>query len=247
MWKQLTMFELEKQWEYKLIQKEHSLDQKYGKMIRLRSEKLELKRTKELNRFLKKWEKGKKYAIKQLKEKLKIQKNKEINKLIATGKTKKKKIRDTTIKYLDLPKEETSMRILKKKALAAIQKYAKLSRAVWSTKWPMIYLIDHQKWVKLSKNVHGWHVYWQNNNPGMAFLVDNIRPIHYITNKTQCDQVAERKKNLPTETQTYLENTSKDKSIKREHRTREFYQLVIAEYTSKNTIEEQRLYMPKQW
>ena len=241
MWKQLTEFELEKQWEYKLIQKEHSLDQKYGKMIQHRSDKLELKRMKEYKRYVKKWLREKKYAIKQLKEKLKIQENKEINKLIATGKTRKKKIRDTTVKYLDLPKEDTSMRILKKKALAAIQKYAKLSRAVWSTKWPMVYLIDQEKWVKLSKNVHGWHVYSKWRFSQMMFFENNIRPISNRWNKQQLDTTAEWRTNLPLEIQLELEAMSKNKLNKHIIHDSSFYQEIINKYDALNEIEENRL------
>ena len=73
----------------------------------------------------------------------------------------------------------------------------------------------------------------------------NIRPIHYITNRTQSDQDAQWIVNLPKEVQEYLKEKSKNKSEKRSERNRQFYEAIIEKYTKLVKIEEERLAINK--
>lgn len=200
----------------KMNQKRLVLDRKYAKMLGLRKEKLENKKARELER-----------AEKRLKKLMEI----ELHNL--TNKRQKKIPEDKTIK------------ICKKNALAEIQRYAKLSRAVWSTEWPMIFLVDKMKRVPLDKNVHGWHCYPQSNYAGLAFCVDNIRPISWMWNKKQLDMVGLWVNNLPKDIQEELEIRSQDKTEKRSMRDRKFYQEIIEKYQELNRIEEIRLWIKK--
>jgi hypothetical protein len=97
------------------------------------------------------------------------------------------------------------------------------------------------KRLPLDKNVHWWHCYPQSNYAGLAFCVENIRPISWMWNKKQLDMVGLWVNNLPKEIQDYLEIKSEDKSEKRSMRNRWFYEEIIEKYKKLNKIEEERL------
>lgn len=151
---------------------------------------------------------------------------------------KKKKILGKEVK-----KKLPTTNKMKKDALTEIQKYAKLSKAIWSTEWPMIYLVDKCKRVPLTSKVNGWHVYPQSNYRNMMFLENNIRPISNWWNKQQADNIAEWRFNLPKEIQIELEQLSKDKWEKRKLMDHNDYQMVIDKYKQLNEIEKKRLNM----
>ena len=129
----------------------------------------------------------------------------------------------------------------KQKALKEIQKYSKLSRAVYSTEWPKVFLTDKLVWVKLTSTVNGWHVYSQKNYPQLAFDERNIRPISSQENRRQGDTTAERKVNIPREDREYIEERSKDKSMKRKTYTHNDYVTIYEKYKAKNLAECSRL------
>lgn len=181
-------------------------------MLGLRKEKLDYKKARETERFERKRKKSMDIELHNL-----------------THKRQKKEPIDKTVWPL------------KQKTLRAIQKYRRYKLSVRATDGARIFLVDKQVWVKLSKNVHGGHVYWQKNFCWMAFDENNIRPIHYMTNKLQFDKVADRKVNLPKEIQEYLEEKSKDKLEKRANRDRKFYQEKLDYYTPLIEIEKKRL------
>ena len=185
-------------------------------MLLNRKEKLEAKKQREIARYESKWKKAMERELHNL-----------------THKRQRKEPVDKRVGKL------------KAKALSLIQRYAKLSRAIRSTEWPKIFLVDKQKRVNLNKNVHWWHCFWQKNHPQLAFEVRNIRPIHYITNRTQSDQDAQWIVNLPKEDQEYLKEKSKNKSEKRSERNRQFYEAIIEKYTKLVEIEEERLAINK--
>ena len=101
--KQPTELEIISKWNFKMEQKRKQLDYKYSKMINLRKEKLEIRKQKELSR---------------IENKRKKMMDIELHNL--TNKRQRK------------PLEDKSVGKRKKKALAEIQKYAKLSKAVWT-------------------------------------------------------------------------------------------------------------------
>lgn len=212
--KQLNEFDVIAKRNHKINQKRLVLERKYSKMLWLRKEKLQLKQAKEIERYERKRKKLMDIELHNL-----------------THKRQKKEPIDKTVWPL------------KQKALRAIQKYRKYKLSVRATDGARIFLVDKQVWVKLSRNVHWGHVYWQKNFCWLAFEEENIRPIHYITNKTQCDQVAEWKINLPKEIQEYLKTKSEDKSEKRATRDRKFYQGIIDHYEPLIEIEEKRLWI----
>lgn len=210
----LNEFSIIAKYNQKMSQKRLVLDRKYSKMINLRKEKLEARKQREIEKFERKWKKAMERELYNL-----------------THKRQKKE-----------PKDKSVAKV-KKEALRLVQRYAKLKRAVWSTEWPMIFLVDKMKWVMLDRNVHWGHCYWQKNHPWLAFDLENIRPIHYITNRTQNDQDAERIKNLPKETQDYLNEKKEDKTAKRKDRDRRFYEEIIEQYKPLVEAEEIRLWI----
>jgi len=210
-----TEFSIISKRKQKMYNKKIVIDRKYAKMINLRKNKLEYKKARELERI----------------------------------ENKRKKLMDIEIRNFThkrqkkIPIDKTKAKI-KREALTAIQRYRKLKQSVYSAQWTMIYLMDKLMLVKLDRNVHWWHVYSQKNYPQLAFVENNIRPIHYITNKIQCDTTAERKKNLPNDIQKELEEISLNKKEKRSERDRNFYQWILDYYLPLIEIEEKRLWIP---
>jgi hypothetical protein len=100
MQKELTEAEINSKWDQKLLQKQVVLDRKYAKMIELRKEKLEEKKQREWMRSYNKFTRLRNIELHNL-----------------TSKRKRK-----------IPEDKTIGKV-KTKALAEIQKYAKLSRA----------------------------------------------------------------------------------------------------------------------
>lgn len=212
MQKELTEQQINYKWDQKLLQKQAVLDRKYAKMIELRKDKLEEKKQREWIRSYNKFNRLRDIELHNL-----------------TAKRKRK-----------IPEDKTVGKV-KTKALAEIQKYAKLSRAFRTDKWIMIVVYDTMNQVPLDWNVNGGHVYSQKNYPQLAFEEQNIWPITKRWNKKQLDTTAEWKKNLPLNTQNYLEERSKDKSGKNELRDRAFYEEIIAKYKKLNENELLRL------
>lgn len=209
----LNEFDIISKYNQKMSQKRLVLDRKYAKMLGLRKEKLEYKKAREIERIENKWKKCMERDLHNL-----------------THKRQRKEPVDKTIGKL------------KAKALTAIQRYAKLKRAIWSTKWPMIFLVDKMKRVELNKTVHWWHCYPQSNYRWMMFNIRNILPISSRWNKKQLDTIGDRIVNLPKEEQEYLKEKSKEKkSEKRNMRDRKFYQEIIEKYEALNKVEEERL------
>jgi hypothetical protein len=225
----------------KMNDKRYSLDRKYSKMLGLRKEKLEARKQKEIDRYEKKRKKLMDYEIKRMKEREKINEAKKINKAIKQWTTRKRKLRDTT-KKLEKPAFVKSIPKLKKEALEEIQRYAKLSRSVWSTEWPRVFLVDKLERVPL-KWVNGWHCYPQSNYAQLAFNLNNIRPISSIWNRKQLDTIWERKKNLPKEVIEKLDIEAENKTVKRSMRDRKFYEAIIEKYKELNKVEEKRLWI----
>lgn len=198
----------------KMDQKRLVLDRKYSKMLGLRKEKLEARKQKEIERYEKKRKKLMEIELHNL-----------------THKRKRKEPIDKTVSKL------------KAKALAAIQKYCKYKRAVWSTKWPMVQLFDTMQWVKLDKKVHWWHLFPQSNYRWMMFDELNIYPISSWGNRKQLDTVGERINNIPKDNLVYIVERSKQKeSI---IYTRSDYEAIIEKYKELNRIEEIRLAIDK--
>jgi hypothetical protein len=104
MLKQPTEFDIISKRNKKMNDKRYSLDRKYSKMLLNRKEKLEAKKQREIARYESKWKKSMDRELYNLTHK----------------RQKKEPIDKTVVKF-------------KTKALAEIQKYAKLSRSVWST------------------------------------------------------------------------------------------------------------------
>jgi len=152
---------------------------------------------------------------------------------------------DTKKKILgkEVKKKLPSISKMKSKALASIQKYAKLSRSVYSKKWPMVFILDKQMRVLLDKNVNWWHVYPQSNFRNMMFVENNIWPISNWWNKVQADNIAEWRFNLPKWIQKWLEKLSNEKWEKWKLMGHNDYQKIIDKYDSLNNIEMQRLWM----
>lgn len=150
----------------------------------------------------------------------------------------KKKIQGKEVKK----KEPKNM---KSKALAEIQKYAKLSRAYLDWDKIMIYLYDKKITVELDKKVNWWHCYPQRNYPQLAFEVNNIRPISARWNKTQADNIAFWKINLPRAVEITLDEIAKKKILKNQIMDHRFYQDIIDKYKKLNAVEKERLGLNK--
>ena len=199
----------------KMYNKKLVLDRKYAKMINLRKEKLEFKKSKEIERF----EKRRKKAMET-----------ELHNL--THKRQRKQ-----------PKDQTVSKV-KAKALTEIQKYTKLSRAVLTDNWIVIQVMDKMEQVPLDSKVNGWHVYSQRNYPNLAFDIKNIRPITSWWNRKQLDTTGERIVNLPIKIQKYLIKRSNEPK-KKQIRNRAFYEWIIEQYKALNRVEEIRLWIKK--
>lgn len=184
----LTELEVIAKRNQKMNQKRLVLDRKYAKMLGLRKEKLEYKKAREIEKF---------------ETKSKKSMDRELHNL--THKRQRKEPEDKTVGKR------------KAKALAEAQLYSKLSRAFFIGKELVIRLADKQTVVNLldkegniRSDIQGWHCYPQKNYSQLAFDIKNIRPITKWTNWRQADTIGERKKNLPLETQIYLEEKSQE-------------------------------------
>ncbi len=213
--------------------KQQKLKEKYEKAIEKRKVSLLQKRELELQKYKEATELRYEKKIQQLESK----KKKELENKLRVIEWKK------PLKKNMISKSVMSTK-MKQKAFAMFQLWCRIARS--DNNWN-VRLVDTWEVVRYDdrKKCNAWHYYWKKNNPHMAFIEDNCRPISPRMNKLQWEMTWLQRREwlvfvIWEDRVSELDEISKDLVSKNKVRQFDYYNSQYEKYESLVNIEKEK-------